>query len=510
MSEVMLAEDLQQFLLILCVSLAVATIPQFVGWLNRIPYTLMLVIVGVGLTFADVQFVDLSPPVILLIFLPPLLFEASWNLRWKDLKQQLFPVSLYAVLGVVLSVVGVAFGLVQFAGLSIATALLVGACLSATDPVSVISLFKDLGVGKQLNTLTEGESLFNDGMAVVAFSFLVSFAVGETNLSLQPILKQVLLVFGIGIGMGCLIGFALSYLTKRFNLPLVEQSFTLVAAYGAYLLSEELGGSGVMATVTTGLILGNFGSRISMNPRTRMIVSEFWDFLAFFVNSIVFLLIGNQMKFESWFEVLPAIAVTIAALLVSRAVSIYGFGWLSNRLVNSQITLAEQTVLGWAGLRGSVSIALALSVPRMVSDRQEIISIVFSVVLFTLLVQGLTIKPLVAAFKLSGDQPIKKEYQNAVARQVALQRVLQHLRLEKRPGIDPEFYTQQKDLVKAELASLREKIDQLQNDHPSLREFAVEQFRDELLAIEAETYAEFVQAGQLNRQLDLMMENLES
>jgi len=143
----------------------------------------------------------------------------------------------------------------------------------------------------------EGESLFNDGVAVVAFGFLVAFSLGTGELAVQPILLQFLQVVGIGIGIGCLMGFGISYLTQRFDLPLVEQSLTLVSAYGTYLITEDLGGSGVIGVVTTGLILGNFGSRIGMNPRTRIIVSEFWEFLSFFVNSIVFLLIGDQIRF---------------------------------------------------------------------------------------------------------------------------------------------------------------------------------------------------------------------
>lgn len=183
--------------------------------------------------------------------------------------------------------------------------------MAATDPVSVIALFRELGAGKRMTTLMEGESLFNDGTAVVAFSFLVGLASGTTEFEWNRLLAQVLAVVGIGLGVGGLIGFGISYLTQRFDLPLVEQSLTLVSAYGTYLMTEDLGGSGVIGVVTTGLILGNFGSRIGMNPRTRIIVTEFWDFLAFFVNSIVFLLIGDQIRFAVLGENLSTIALTL-------------------------------------------------------------------------------------------------------------------------------------------------------------------------------------------------------
>ncbi|NJN37986.1 MAG: sodium:proton antiporter [Leptolyngbyaceae cyanobacterium CRU_2_3] len=504
--EVAIEENLKHFLLVLSVSLGVATLPEIFSWFRKIPYTLLLVIVGLGLALVDVRLVNLSPELILLIFLPPLLFEAAWNLKWSRLKQDLMPIGLYAVLGVVISIAGIALGLNQLAGLALPTALLIGASLSATDPVSVTALFRELGVGKRLTTLMEGESLFNDGMAVVAFGFLVAFSLGTADLALQPILFQLITVVGIGLGTGGLIGFAISYLTQRFDLPLVEQSLTLVSAYGTYLITEDLGGSGVIGVVTTGLILGNFGSRIGMNPRTRIIVSEFWEFLAFFVNSIVFLLIGDQIRFAVLGENLGAIAVTIAAVIVTRAIAIYGLGFLSNRLANSEIPVSDQTVLWWGGLRGAVSIALALSVPESLPGREVVIATVFGTVLFTLLVQGLTIQPVLKALGLLSDQPMRQQYLEVIARQAALNRVLQHLGdIEQHPGVEPEFYHYQVSLVKGELIHLQAQIDQLQAEYPNLQTFITERLREELLAIEADTYAEFVRAGRLNQELPLFL-----
>lgn len=506
--EHLIAANLKQFLLVLSVSLGVATLPQIFSWFRQIPYTLLLVIVGLGLAIADVRLVTLSPGLILLIFLPPLLFEAAWNLHWKELKADFFPICLYAIFGVVISILGIAIGLNQLAGLSLSTALLIGASLSATDPVSVTALFRELGVGKRLVTLMEGESLFNDGMAVVAFGFLVALPLGKAELGLQPILLEFGTVVGIGVAVGSLIGFGISYLTQRFDLPMVEQSLTLVSAYGTYLIVEDLGGSGVIGVVTTGLILGNFGSRIGMNPRTRIIVSEFWDFLAFFVNSIVFLLIGDQIRFASLGENLHIIFVTVMAMIVMRALALYILSQVSAVITKSEISLPEQTILWWGGLRGSVSIALALSVPNILSEREEIIATVFGVVLFTLLVQGLTIKPLLEKLNLLGDGGLKEKYLELVARNVALERVMEHLQTEQQPGIDSEFYRYQETLIKGEMQNIQVKIDKLKDEHPNLNEFYNEQFRDELLAIEADTYAEFVRSGRLNKELAPMLQDV--
>lgn len=401
--------NLKQFLLVLSVSLSVATLSQTIKWFRQIPYTLLLVIVGLVLALVNVRLINLSPDLILVIFLPPLLFEAAWNLKWSRLKQDLVPICLYAVVGVVISVAGVALALNQISGISLPIALLVGASISATDPVSVIALFREIGVEKRLAVLVEGESLFNDGVAVVAFSSLVGLSLGTDELRITSLLTRFLIVVGIGIGVGSAIGFSISYLTQRFNLPLVEQSLTLVSAYGTYIITENLGGSGVIGVVTTGLILGNFGSLIGMQPSTRVIVTQFWEFWAFFINSIVFLLIGDQISFADLRSNLGLIAVTVGAMLVTRAIAIFGLGALSNWLAKSQISLPDQTVIWWGGLRGSVSIALVLSLPAVLPQRQEMIATVFGVVLFTLLFQGLTIKPMLEKFGLIKNQLLPEQ-----------------------------------------------------------------------------------------------------
>jgi monovalent cation:H+ antiporter, CPA1 family len=502
--------NLEQFLLVLSVSLSVATLSRVFSWFRQTPYTLLLVIVGLGLALVDVRLVNLSPELILLIFLPPLLFEAGWNLNWSYLKKDLVPICLYAIVGVMISVLGIGFGLAEFAGVPLAFALLIGASLSATDPVSVIALFRELGVGKRLTVLMEGESLFNDGVAVVAFTLLSGLALGTQDSFVVPVaLAQFLTFAGVGIGVGSLIGFGISYLTQRFDLPLVEQSLTLVAAYGTYSIAENFGGSGVIAVVTVGLVLGNFGSRIGMNPRTRLIVSEFWEFIAFFVNSIIFLLIGDQIRFSSLSENILPIAIAIAALLLTRAAGIYGLGAVSNAIAQSNISVKDQTVLWWGGLRGSVSIALALSVPDDLPERELIIATVFGVMLFTLLVQGLTTQPLLKRLEMLGNQPLQQQYFQSVARRIALSRVLAYLSdMGDRRELDPEFCRYQIALVEGQLKSLQDGIQKLQSQHPEFKELATEQLREDLLAIEADTYAELIRSGRLNEKLSPLLQDV--
>lgn len=352
-------------------------------------------------------------------------------------------------------------------------------------------------------TLLEGESLFNDGTAVVTFGIITGLAFGTANLTASSFVLQLLTVIGIGIGVGVLIGFGISYFTQRIELPQVEQSLTLVAAYGSYIIADDLGGSGVLGVVTTGLILGNFGSRIGMNSRTRVIVEEFWNFLAFLVNSIVFLVIGDQIRFNLLWINVGAIAITVTVMLLARAIAVYGLSFLSNRFTTFNIQRKNQVVLWWSGLRGSVTIALALSVPPQISDRSMIISIVFGVVLFTLLVQGLTIGSLVQRMRLlNNQQEIQQHYQEVVIRQIALNRVLERLQaIQQRLSLAPEIYRTQAADIQAELAYLHNELTRLQHQHPELREIAADQLRAELALTELETYTEFVRQGRLDQVL---------
>jgi CPA1 family monovalent cation:H+ antiporter len=504
-----ITEDLQRFLVVLSVSLTIATLSRLIPLLQKIPYTIMLVIVGLGLAALDIKIVELSPELILEIFLPPLLFEAAWNVKWRSLRTYLLPVLLLAVIGVIISLIGITGIIQQFNNLSIPIALLIAACLSATDPVSVLALFKQLGASEKLMVIMEGESLLNDGVAVVAFMLLVGLPSGQTELGVASTIIDFSKFVGVGIAVGCLIGFGISYVTQRFDYPLVEQSLTLVTAYGSYLLAEELGGSGVIGVVATGIILGNFGSRIGMSPRTRLFVTEFWEFVAFFVNSIIFLLIGDQVSLGSLRENLPIILVAIVAMVLTRAISVYGLINISNLFTNDRIDIREQTVIWWGGLRGSVAIALVLSVPNNLPEKPMMIDVIFGVTLFTLLVQGLTMSGLLNKLNLISDQSLQQEYSELVARQVALQKIKNYLeKLEVLPTADPEYYQKEMSLVTGQLASIGNQMGTMLKEYPELREFTREKIREKLLDIEADAYANLISLGALNKNLSPYLEEV--
>ncbi|WP_404786617.1 cation:proton antiporter [Altericista sp. CCNU0014] len=497
-TELAIEEDLKQFLLVLSISLSIAVTARIFTWVRQVPYTLLLVLAGLGLASLNVRLVDLSPGLILFIFLPPLLFEAAWNMKWAHLMENLVPIGLYALGGVLFSIAGVAMGLTQIAGVPISTALLVGVCLSATDSASVIGLFREVGASKRLVTLIEGESLFNDGASVVGFGIVLSFALGSANLTLSETVAQFLAVTSIGIGIGALIGFCLANLTQQLESPWVEQSLTLVAAYGTYLVVEELGGSGVIGVVTAGLLMGNLGW--DRTSSSRQFIQESWQFIAFFINSIVFLLIGDQIYFRQVIPNLPTTAVAIAGVILSRAVAIYGLGSISNWLgQQSPISWREQTVLWWGGLRGSVSIALALSIPTTVLGYEEIMANVFETVLFTLLLQGLTARPLLRLLNLVEDRSLQEKYLECIARRDAFSQVLKHLTQEAHPDIATSHLQQQVAAIEAQLNRFQNDIDELKDLHPDLKAFSTQTHQEKLLALEMSVYDQYVRAGLLEQ-----------
>lgn len=511
-TDVAIEKDLKQFLIILLVALGAASLPKIFAALRQVPYTLLLVIVGLGLALVDVRLLSLSPGMILMIFLPPLLFEAAWSMRWSELRKEILPSSLYAVGGVLISIAGVGWALHQFMQVSWMTALLVGACLSATDSASVIGLFRELGAGKRITTLLEGESLFNDGAAVVAFGVLVELAINPQPFQLSTTVLRFFVVTGIGLGIGGLIGLCVAFLTQQYELAWVEQSLTLVTAYGTYLIVEELGGSGVIGVVTAGLVIGNFTAQAGLEPLKRSTMTEFWEFAVFFVNSILFLLLGDQIHVTKLIGNIETTTVAIIAIIGSRAFTIYGFSALSNWLAKTQISWQEQTVLWWTGLRGSVSIALALSIPAMVVGREEIIANSFGVVWFTLLVQGLTTKLLLEKLHLLEDQSLQQQYFELIARRDALQQVFKHLtQTQHQKTLSPKLYQSQINFVEQQLQQLHSDIQYMQEQHPQLQALSLREHQKELLLIEEETYTKFVQSGLLkNSPLPTMQKAFES
>lgn len=367
----------------------------------RLPYSIALVIVGlvVGVSHA-VPVVTMTPDLIMLVFLPVLLFEAAWHLKFDSIKSCARPVSLLATVGVLISAVVVAAIVHYLTGLEFKLALLFGAMISATDPISVLALFKKMRVDPRLYTLLEGESLLNDGTAVVLFRVLLASILATGDASWLKIEVDFLIMALGGTLIGAAVGNFASRLTSHFDDHLLETTLTVLVAYGSYLLAEQMHVSSVISVLVAGFIMGNFGSRKSMSATTRLAVSSFWEYAAFIAESFVFLLIGMQIKFELLAKYAPMIAAGIAAILVARMFVVYGLMLIGSDRKNP-IPLSWQHLLFWGGLRGSLCMAMALSLPVDFPQREMFVVTTFGVALFTLLIPGLTMEGLVGILNVS-------------------------------------------------------------------------------------------------------------
>jgi CPA1 family monovalent cation:H+ antiporter len=359
-----------------------------------IPYSVALVVLGlIGAAILPLQ-LQVSPEVVLLVLLPGLVFEASLRIHASDFRRMFGGVALLAVPGVLVSAAVVAGVLYAATGLPVELGFVVGAMVAATDPVAVISTFKQLGSPRRLATLIESESLFNDGTAIVIFMVAVGAVVGGVTPSGAIVSVVTTVVLSTVIGL--VSGFAFSRLIAIVDDHLIELTLSLAAAYGTYLAADRIHQSGIIATVVAGLVIGDHVRRVGMSERSLEALDTVWEFFAFLVTAVVFLLIGLAISFGDVLSSLPSIAWGVLAILVGRAIVVYALlGPTSRLLLGRRLPVAWLHVLFWAGLRGAVAIAMALSLPLDFPQRQLLQEITFGIVLFTLLVQGTTVEWLI-------------------------------------------------------------------------------------------------------------------
>jgi len=432
-------------IIVLIVASVVAVVTRYI----RIPYTVALVLAGLALAFREDLRIELTPDLVLALFAPPLLFEAALHIEMRKLRSDLVPIVTMAVPGVLLSALLVA-GLLTLEGvLPFPLALLFGALISATDPVAVVATFRSVGAPKRLTTLVEGESLFNDGTAVVLFTVVLGFAVGGEFAFAEGVREFVIEVAG-GLAVGVALGYLSAQIIARIDDYLVEITVTTVVAFGSYLLADQLHFSGVLAVVAAGLVNGNLGPR-GMSPTTRIALFNFWEYLAFLANSLLFVLIGMNVDGSDLQRfILPAL-LGVAAVLLARAINVYGLGSLI-RLFKPDLPYSYMHVMFWGGLRGAISLAMVLSIPLAVTERSELIAMTFAVVLFTLLIQATTIQWLLSRLGLTAASTVPVEYERIQGKLLATRAASRHLdRLYNEGALVPQAWNQ----VKAELDNAR-------------------------------------------------------
>jgi CPA1 family monovalent cation:H+ antiporter len=394
----------------------------------RIPYPILLVLGGLGLGFMPgMPRIELAPDLVLVAVLPPLLYGTAFFTSLRELRANVRPITLLAVglvLTTMLAVAVVAHAAIP--GLTWPGAFVLGAIVSPTDPTAASAIAQRLGLPRRLIALIEGESLVNDGTALVAYRFAVA-AVVTGSFSFAAASGRFVLNVAGGIAVGLAIGFVIRQVRRRLDNPPVEITISILSGYFAYLPAQAAGVSGILAAVTVGIYMGWYTPELT-TPQMRLQGTAVWEILFFLLNALLFALIGLQLP-----AIIDAISGTSTGALIRYAVVVTAavigarFLWIFLATYLPRLlprgTLArvpsqswqEATVLTWSGMRGAVSLAAALALPLTTDagtpfpDRELIVFLTFAVILGTLVVQGLTLPTLIGALGLEDDRLAEKE-----------------------------------------------------------------------------------------------------
>jgi CPA1 family monovalent cation:H+ antiporter len=470
----------------------------------RIPYTVALV--AAGLLLGSLHLFEpphLTKELLFAVILPGLLFEAAFHIESAEFGRDSASILLLAVPGVALAIALTAGILVEASdslpgiqGFDWRHALVFGAGIAATDPIAVVGLFRTLGAPRRLAMLVEGESLLNDGTAIVFFTLALGLATGATW-SARGLALDFVKVVGAGVLVGGAVGMIVSQVIRNVDDPMIEITLTTLAAYGAFVLAEQFHYSGVIATVTAGMLCGNYGARTGMSPSTRIAAETFWDYVAFALNSIVFLLIGFEVHLHDLIASWPVILLAYGVVTIGRAGVIFA-GSAVLRLSREPIPWRWSAVLTWGGLRGALSMVLALSLSPHFPNREAIVTMTFGVVLLSILVQGLTMSPLLRWLGIVERQELRAAYELTRGRLQAAHSALQELERLGRGRLAPrsvvaalrEQYEKRMTSLEGEVESLRTKGEHIDQDE-------LHGLKRHLLLVEKERAIELYRHGSL-------------
>jgi monovalent cation:H+ antiporter, CPA1 family len=405
------AEIVTILIILLLVATSVALLTRWI----KIPYVAGLVVAGLAITELLPRKIGMDPALILNLFLPILLFDAALNTDISRLRGTIRPVALLAGPGVILASGITAVILKYSLALPWISAMLAGVILAITDTVSVISVFKEVSVPSRLSTIVEGESLFNDGIALVIFSLLVKMN-STGSLSILDGMQELFVVLAGGSLIGLSLGYLSAGLFVRSDDSLSGILLTLAVALGAFQLGHWFEVSGVVAVVITGLMLGSIGLSGKVQASTRLSLVSFWESAAFIVNSFIFLLIGLEVNLITLWQTLPAVLLAFVAYQVGRLLSVYPLLTLL-RWLGRPIPWRWQHVLFLGNIKGSLSMALAFSIPLAIAQREQMIAIIFGSVLLSLLGQGISLPWMIKRLRLSR---LSSTYQKLEALQAQL------------------------------------------------------------------------------------------
>jgi CPA1 family monovalent cation:H+ antiporter len=390
--------------------------------LVRVPYPILLVIGGLAIGFVPgVPDLELDPDLVLLIFLPPLLYAAAFFSNLRELRANALSIGMLAIGLVVLTTLAVAVVAHEVVGLDWPIAFVLGAIVSPTDAVAPAAILRRLGVPRRVVTIVEGENLTNDWTALVIYRFALA-AVVTGSFSLVESVSEFVLTGVGGAAIGIVMGKLIAAVRRRLDDPPTEITISLLTAYAAYLPAEELGLSGVIAAVTVGVVLGWQASELTTHT-TRLQAYAVWEILQFLLNAVLFLLVGLQMHTvveqldgRASGDLALYAAIVAAVVIVVRIAWVFALALLSPRMRHpllpataSGADMKEATLIAWSGMRGSVSLAAALAIPLQIDagtpfpERDLILFLTFAVIIATLVLQGLAFPALIRASRLEED-----------------------------------------------------------------------------------------------------------
>lgn len=487
--------DIITLLTLLIIATSVAMGVRYIN----LPYTVMLVLGGLVLGLLHyLPEVKMTPDIVMIVFLPILLFEAAINIEYAHLRTDLKSILTFAIPGVLIALLATGLFMHYFTDFPWIISLLFGSMIVATDPVSVLSIFKKLGVPHRLTALVEGESLLNDGTAIVAFQIVLGVVLTGNFSVTDSVLKFVMVCVG-GLAVGLITGYASVVLLEKFDDHLLELMITTVLAYGSYLVAESLHVSGVIAVVTAGIMIGNLGWERAMSPTTRVAISTFWEFAAFVINSLIFLLIGLQIHLRDLQQNAVLIGMGILALFLGRILAIYPLAAFSNFFFKAKLPWKWTHIFIWGNLKGALSMALVMSLPADVPYRQELLITIFGVVLFSLLIPGLTMGPFLKLLKI-GKKEATVEYFESLQGRLLGQRAGLH-KLEEiysQGRISAQLYQAKEKLYLQEIARVEREQLELQQAHPKLAQSQADIIERHLLITQKSAYQEAYRGGLLS------------
>ena len=471
----------------------------------NLPYTIALMAVGLILGSLHI----LNPPhltqeLLYSIFLPPLIFESAIHIKASDIQKDLFPVTTLVVPGVILStlitaaiVIAVSIYFPQIPAISWPLGILFGAAVAATDPVAVVATFRQLGVSRRLRLLVESESLLNDGTSIVVFVLALHFLQGEIG-SLKETILDFISIVGVGLLVGTIIGVLTSMVMRHLDDAMVTITLSTVAAYGSFLFADRLGVSGVISTVAAGLVVGNRGFAQTLFPSIRISTETFWEYIAFVMNSLIFLLMGFTINLHMLWELWPIVLIAYLAVLAARFI-VVNLAWSIFRPTHLKFPYKWNFVFVWGGLRGALSMVLALSIPDSLGFKEEIVTLVFGVVLLSIFLQGLTMTPFLRMLGLISPVSQLKNYELTKTKIALLQDTLDEIEsLHKKRMLHTMSYKILKEELEQDLDKLNRELDALEPEKEALE-------LEEVLRIKRRIYME-----QKNNLLDMYYNGMNS